>query len=180
MDYYSLNFFGLKRNLPIISIAPKIKIASFSLLGDVEMTQKSAEELAKRLQPLNFDYLVGPEVKVVPLLFALSQELTKKQFIVCRKSVKGYMIAPLIYKTKLKNKTFMLVLDGPDVARIKNKRVIVVDDVVSSGITVKNLQKFLLASGVNIVAVASIFKQSPQYQDELIYLQELPVFTSSY
>ena len=176
MDHYPLDFYGIKRDLPILSIAPKVKIASFSLLGDVEITQKSAEVLAKKLKDIEFDYLVGPEVKVVPLLFALSSMLHKSHFIVCRKSVKGYMIAPLIYKTKYKTKTFMLVLDGADALRIKNKKVVIIDDVVSSGTTINSLYKFLTSSGARVAAIASIFKQSQQFHNDLIYLQELPVF----
>ena len=172
MDYFYLDFFGLKRKLPIVPIAPKVKIASLSLLGDVELTEKAAEKLAERLKDYEFDYLVGPEVKVVPLLLALSQKLGKKKFIVCRKSIKGYMTSPKV----LNFGTQKLVLDGPDAELIKGKKVAVVDDVISSGTTIINLKKILDHTGANITIVAAIFMQGERYQESVLYLSELPVF----
>jgi len=178
MDYYDLDFFGLKRKLPIVSLTPKIKIASISLLGDAELTEKAAEKLAEKLKNYQFDYLVGPEVKVVPLLYALSQKLGQKRYVVCRKSIKGYMTSPKLLKIPKGSKFNMLVLDGPDVELLKGKKVAVVDDVVSSGTTLINLGKLLNQIGAKIVVTATIFKQGEQYQGNLIYLACLPIFSS--
>lgn len=177
MKYYTLDFFGLNRNLPIIKITPKIQIASISLLGDVELTQIAAEKLAEKLAGFDFDYLVGPEVKVVPLLFALSQILKKDRFVVCRKSIKGYMISPKIINIP-PNKNNRLVLDGPDSTLIKNKKIAIIDDVVSSGTTITNLKKLLSQTGTKIEVIASVFKQGDRYAGPLVYLQDLPIFTS--
>jgi len=178
MDYYDLDFFGLKRKLPIVSLTPKIKIASISLLGDTELTEKAAEKLAEKLKNYQFDYLVGPEVKVVPLLYALSQKLGQKRYVVCRKSIKGYMTSPQLLKIPKGPKFNMLVLDGPDAELLKGKNVAVVDDVVSSGTTLINLEKLLNQVGAKIVVTATIFRQGEQYQGSLIYLACLPVFSS--
>jgi adenine phosphoribosyltransferase len=177
MKYYPLDFFGLKRNLAIIKLTPKIQIASISLLGDVELTKLAAEKLAKKLKPYKFDYLVGPEVKVVPLLFALSQILKRERFIVCRKSIKGYMISPKVINIP-PEKNNHLVLDGPDSTLIKNKKIAIIDDVVSSGTTITNLEKLLSQTGAKIKVIASVFKQGNRYTGPLIYLQDLPIFTS--
>ncbi|RJR24950.1 adenine phosphoribosyltransferase [Candidatus Microgenomates bacterium] len=177
MEFYELDFFGLKRKLPIVSLTPKIKIASISLLGDAELTEVAASLLAEKLKGIDFDYIVGPEVKVVPLLFALSQKLGKKRYVVCRKSIKGYMLSPEVLKVTNGKKPEMLVLDGPDAQLLKGKKVIVVDDVVSSGKTITNLEKILLKTGANISLIASIFKQGNQYQGKLLYLSMLPVFS---
>ena len=72
MEYYDLKICGLSRQLPIVPLGPKLKIASFNLLGDGELVEKVAEELAKKLEKEKFDHLVGPEVKVVPLVQVLS------------------------------------------------------------------------------------------------------------
>ena len=133
--------------------------------------------MAEKLNTIDFDYLIGPEVKVVPLLYALSEDLHKDHFIVCRKSIKGYMTTPLVFKTMHKSKLMMLVLDGKDAGLLKNKKVIIVDDVVSSGNTVKNLKVLIARAGAQVVTVAAIFRQSQLFTDNLIYLKELPVFT---
>jgi adenine phosphoribosyltransferase len=172
MDFYNLDFFGLKRKLPIVPITPKVKIASLSLLGDMELTEKAAEKLSEKLRDFEFDYLVGPEAKVVPLLFALSQKMAKNKFIVCRKSIKGYMTSPKV----LNIGTHKLVLDGPDAELVKGKKVIIVDDVVSSGTTILNLEKILNSVEAEIKVVVSIFKQGEKYQGPLLYLSTLPVF----
>lgn len=178
MNYFDLDFFGITRKLPIISITSKVKIASLSLLGDVELTEIAAQKLAEKLSTFKFDYLVGPEVKVVPLLHSLSLRLNKKHFIVCRKSIKGYMLSPLVLDLSNGNQLNKLVIDGSDAMLVKNKKVLIVDDVVSSGNTIKNLKSLLLKAGAEIVAVSAIFKQGDRYQDDLIYLSDLPVFST--
>lgn len=177
MNYFDLEFFGLKRKLPIVSLGPKIKIASISLLGDTELTEKAAEKLAEKLKNYRFDYIVGPEVKVVPLLYALSEKLQQERYIVCRKSIKGYMTNPQILKIPKGPKLNLLVLDGPDAQLIKGKKVAIIDDVVSSGSTLINLEKLLKQVGAEITVTATIFKQSDQYQGSLVYLSQLPVFS---
>lgn len=175
MNTYSLDFFGLKRQLPILPISPKVKVPSISLLGDVELTQTAAIKLAEKLASLNIDYLVGPEVKVVPLLFALSQQLNKDRFVVCRKGIKGYMTSPLVLYPA--NPSESLVLDGPDSQLVKAKKVAIIDDVVSSGATIKNISLLLNKAGAEVTAIAAIFKQGDRYQEPFIYLNELPIFS---
>lgn len=176
VEYYNLDFFGLKRRLPLVSLTPKIKVASLSLLGDTELTDKAAEKLKERLEKYQFDYLVGPEVKVVPLLHALSQKLGQKRYIVCRKSIKGYMNSPFFLKTPQGTKANFLVLDGPDAELLQNKKVAIIDDVVSSGTTLTNLEKLLNQAGAKIEVVATLFKQGEQYAKDLVFLASLPVF----
>lgn len=178
MEYYTLDFFGLKRKLPIVALTPKIKIASISLLGDAELTEKAAEKLAEKLKKYQFDYLVGPEVKVVPLLHSLSLKLNRKKYVVCRKSIKGYMTNPQVLRIPKGKKFNMLVLDGPDKKILTGKKVAVIDDVVSSGITLANLEKLLNQINAKIEVIATIFKQGNQYKGKLIYLSSLPVFES--
>ncbi len=177
MEYFDLDFFDLKRKLPIVNLTPKIKIASISLLGDAELTEKAAEKLAEKLKKHQFDYLVGPEVKVVPLLHALSQKLNQKKYVVCRKSIKGYMTNPQVLRIPKGPKFNMLVLDGPDAQLLRGKKVAIIDDVVSSGNTIINLGKLLNQIGAKIEVIATIFKQGEQYQEKLIFLTRLPVFS---
>ncbi len=88
MKYYSLNICGLKRKLPLAHISKKTLLANFSILGDVELVDTLADTLAKKLKEYKFDYLVGLEIKVVPLVNGIAKRWGQKRFILCRKSVK--------------------------------------------------------------------------------------------
>jgi adenine phosphoribosyltransferase len=176
MDYYNLNICGLSRKLPIVAINPKIKIASFNLLGDGELVEKIADELIKKLKSFDFDYLVGPEVKVVPLLQSLAIKLKKPRFVILRKNIMGYMTNPLYSKNQNR-----LVLNGPDVELIKNNKVFIIDDVVSTGQTIQSLIETVNMTKAQVVGVASVLKQGEEpvtLKCPFIYLQKLPYFTS--
>lgn len=181
MDYYQLTLLGIKRELPIVSISPKLKIASFNLLGDVELVNKSAQEIAKRLVNLKFDVLVGPEVKVVPLIHQLATIIKSKNYIIFRKNIMSYMVKPIQSDGKKAGVvgSTKLVLDGRDADLLKGTRVIIVDDVVSSGRTVREITALLQKLGAKVVCVVSIFKQGDGEVLDLpnfIYLAKLPLF----
>ena len=164
MKYYSLTISGIKRELPIVSLSPKVKIASFNLLGDTQIVENIAQELLEKIKIFEFDYLVGPEVKVVPLLHELSRLLKKEKYIICRKQIHGYMVNPIISRVKPG-----LVLDGNDASLLNGKKVVVVDDVVSSGRTMKVLDNLMKLAQATIEA---------QELNNLIHLGELPLFTT--
>lgn len=173
MNYYQLDLLGIKRNLPVVSISPRLKIASFNLLGDVDLVNKSAKEIAKKLKNLKFDILVGPEVKVVPLIHQLATILKSKNYVICRKNIMGYMVKPV--QSESKNK---LVLDGRDADLLRGKRVVIVDDVVSSGRTTGEIITLLRKLDAKVVCVISIFKQGDGEIPDLpnfIYLAKLPL-----
>lgn len=173
MDYYQLDLLGLHRALPIVKISPKLSIASFNLLGDVELVNHAAKELAKKLAKYKFDVLVGPEVKVVPLIHQLATIIEAKNYIICRKNIMGYMVKPV--QSNGKNK---LVLDGRDAELLRGKKVVIVDDVVSSGRTTREIITLLQKLNAQVVCVASIFKQGDDEIPDLpnfIYLAKLPL-----
>lgn len=174
MDNYNLDICGLKRELPIVMISPKLKIASFNLLGDGELVERSTEELAKKIEKIDFDYLVGPEVKVVPLIHALSKKVKKMRYIILRKNIMGYMIHPISNKSKP-----TLVLNGPDAQILKDKKVVVIDDVVSTGRTINVVSELMRTVNAKVVAVAAILKQGEESQNlgvPFFYLGTLPFF----
>ena len=174
--YYALKIGRAKRKLPIVALGPKIKVASFNLLGDTKMVDELAKQIAKKINKVSFDYLVGPEVKVVPLLHQLSKLLKKDKYVVCRKEIHAYMVKP----TKTIQKPG-LVLNGVDADMLRGKKVVIVDDVVCSGRTLYIVEKLMKLSGAKVVAKVAVFKQGKRLhekQKDLIYLQELPVFTS--
>ena len=176
MKYYTLKIGKLERKLPIVSLGPKIKVASFNLLGDREMVEELAKMLYKKINNIKFDYLVGPEVKVVPLLHELSKLLKMDQYVVCRKEIHAYMHTPIKSMQKPG-----LVLNGSDAKLIKNKKVIVIDDVVTSGRTLYVIEDLMRTAKAKVVGKVAVFKQGDRLhekQKDLIYLDKLPVFES--
>jgi adenine phosphoribosyltransferase len=174
MEYFTLNIENITRKLPIISLGPKIKVASFNLLGDRELVEVLAKKLYIKIKNIEFDYLVGPEVKVVPLLQELSRLVGINRYIICRKEIHGYMVKPI--KTK---KEPHLVLNGADVSLIWGKRVIIVDDVITTGNTISAVEELMQKSKAQVVAEIAVFKQGDRLnptQKEIIVLGKLPVF----
>ena len=184
MEYYHLNLLGVKRELPVVCISPKLKIASFNLLGDVELVNKSAKEIAKRIKGLKFDIFVGPEVKVVPLIHQLAVITKSKNYIICRKNIMGYMVKPVQSNGKKAGVvgSTKLVLDGRDAQLLKGKKVIIVDDVVSSGRTTREIIALLTKLDACVVCVISIFKQGDEKMQDLpnfMYLARLPLIKNA-
>ncbi|OGM17189.1 hypothetical protein A2V56_05095 [Candidatus Woesebacteria bacterium RBG_19FT_COMBO_42_9] len=176
MEYYDLNICGLSRKLPVVPLKKGIKIASFNLLGDGELVDILTKELVKKIKDIEFDYLIGPEVKVVPLLQELSRILRKKRYIVCRKEIHGYMVNPLKSKTSQS-----LVIDGNDAKILSGMKVVIVDDVVTSGKTMAAISDLMERLDTKVVAKISLFKQGDLESEglkDLIYIRRLPVFAS--
>jgi len=166
---------GVKRELPIVQVGPDVAVALLNLLGDTELTEAAAEELAKRLPP-EVETLVTPEVKAVPLAHALSR-ITGKPYVVARKTEKPYMINPISRQVLsiTTGKPQLLVLDGADVPLIRGRKVAIVDDVVSTGSTLSGLRELIESVGGQVVAVLAVFTEGTPRQD-VIALGHLPLF----
>ena len=181
-SFYDLDFFGIKRSLPISYLSPRLKMANFTILGDIELTEKAGEELEKRLRDKDIipDCFVGPEVQVVPLVHNLAMRFGHKRYVVLRKQVYGYMRQPLIQQpwNGAPKHTNKLVLNGIDKTYLQGKRVVVVDDVVSTGSTMKMLLKLMKDIQVEVLIQCAIFKQGDRYTDTLLYLSELPLLNA--
>jgi adenine phosphoribosyltransferase len=174
MNYYPLKICGLTRKLPIVALGPKLSIASFNLLGDGELVEKLAAALARKLKKTDFDYLVGPEVKVVPLLQALSKKTGKPRYVVLRKHIMGYMVKPISDKTKPN-----LVLNGSDAILLKGKKVVIVDDVISTGRTFKVVRELMRLINAEVVGAVAVLKQGVEqekFEIPLFSLGTLPLF----
>jgi adenine phosphoribosyltransferase len=174
MEFYPLKFADLKRDLPVVSLSPSIKVASINFLGDSELVQAGALKVKEVLTDVKFDCLVGPEVKVVPILQELTRLLKHTRYVVFRKNITGYMVNPR------KSKYYQgLILDGRDVAYLKGKKVVVVDDVVTTGNTLTHIDKFLNEIGTEVVLNVAIFKQDSDKDTSIYnlkYIAKLPVF----
>jgi len=180
MEYYTLKLCGLTRKLPLARISKNTSLASFSILGDVELVDRVADRLIEKLQTLSFDYLVGPEVRVVPLIHEIAKRLNHKRFVICRQQVRSYMVSPIIVKPLpfFPKHVQPLVIDGPDALLLKNKKVAIIDDVISTGVTLRMIKKLMEKVNAKITATAAIIQQGEPFNPlpDLIYLGHLPIF----
>jgi len=176
---YDIEIAGLKRSLPLFEIKPGLKIAILNILGDTQLVQACARKLAKALQATDFDILVTAEAKSIPLAYALSIE-TKKPYIVLRKSYKAYMGAALIAETLsiTTGEPQTLIMDEKDQELAKGKRVVIVDDVISTGSTLQGMQMIMEKAGAHVVREAAILTEGERAKwGHIVSLGHLPLFT---
>jgi adenine phosphoribosyltransferase len=177
--YYSVEVAGLKRDLRLFEIKPGLKIAILNILGDTELVQACAKALAEKLKDKQYDILVTAEAKSIPLAYALSVE-TKKPYVVLRKAYKPYMGAALQAETLsiTTGQPQILILDEKDVEMMRGKKVVIVDDVISTGSTLQGMRMILEKASSSVVAEAAIFTEGDRAQwQNIISLGHLPVFT---
>ena len=179
-DFYTLRIAGITRNLPKVKISDKLAIASFVMLGDTELVEKTGRAIYEHpaFPRFNIDVLVCPEAKAIPLVQVLAN-LVQVNYIVARKSVKSYMNDPVTEPVSsiTTQGEQLLVLNGTDVEKIRGRNVCVVDDVVSTGGSILALERLLLKTGCKVVAKATVLLEEAGYAgDDLLYLEKLPVF----
>lgn len=180
-DYqvYSIEIAGVKRDLRLFEIKPGLKIAILNILGDTELVQACAGELGERLKDTQYDVLVTAEAKSIPLAHALSVE-TKKPYVVLRKAYKPYMGAALKAETLsiTTGQPQTLILDEKDIEMMKGRKVVILDDVISTGSTLQGMRMILEKAGSSVVAEAAIFTEGDRAQwENIIALGHLPLFT---
>jgi len=178
-ETYSIEIAGVKRKLRLFEIKPGLRIAILNILGDTELVQASARELAKKLGGLDYDIIVTAEAKSIPLAYAVSAE-TKKPYIVLRKTYKPYMGDAIRAETLsiTTGQPQVLILDEKDRELIQGKRVVIVDDVISTGSTLQGMRMILDKVGATVVGEASILTEGDRAQwMHIISLGHLPLFT---
>ena len=180
-ETYTVEVAGVKRNLPLFEVAPGLRIAVLNILGDTELVKACAVALAQRLADTEYDALVTAEAKSIPLVHALALE-TAKDYVVLRKSYKLYMgetvSADTVSITTRQPQT--LYLDEKDRAMLQGKRVVLLDDVVSTGSTLKGMRKVMQLAGAQVVAEAAVFTEGePGDWQEILALGHLPLFKNA-
>ena len=177
MKTYTLHVAGLTRELPIIKLSYDLSIASFVILGDTEIVKKTAPMIAKKLPEV--DFVVTAEAKGIPLAYEISKILNLNEYIVARKTVKAYMEEPIEVEVNSITTTNSqkLYLNNQDANKIKGKRVVLIDDVISTGQSLKALERLVEKAGANVVAKAAILAEGDaKDRKDIIFLEALPIF----
>lgn len=174
---YKMKVAGVERDLPLCPLNENLSIAAFVLFGDVELTEHCAAALLEKAPP--FDVMITAESKGIPLIYEMARLAGQNRYVLARKGVKVYMRDVIRYDvtsiTTQHQQT--LYLDGNDAAYMKGKRVLIVDDVVSTGESLLALEHLVSEAGGEIVGRMTILAEGDaKDRDDLIYLEELPLF----
>lgn len=175
-EYYELTVAGVTRNLPVCPLNEKLCIAGFVIFGDVELTKASAAALLEKAP--EFDLLITAESKGIPLAHEMTELAGKNKYVLARKAPKLYMKDPVAVEVKSITTTARqtLYLDKTDMDLMKGKRILVVDDVISTGESLAALETLVNKSGGNIVGKMAILAEGDaKDRDDIIYLEYLPL-----
>ena len=174
--FYSMKIAGLERNLPLCAVDEHLDIAAFILFGDVEITIAAATELLKKVK--DFDIIATPEAKSIPLAYELSRQ-SGKPYVVARKGPKVYMRDPIsVDVTSITTQHEQhLYLGVDEVNLMKGKRVLIVDDVISTGESLDATRKLVIRAGAIISDSCAILAEGDAAKrDDIVYLEKLPLF----
>ena len=177
MDFYDITVAGVKRRLPVVPISENLSIAAFVIFGDTEIVEPCARALAQRL-PKDVDYLITAEAKSIPLIYEMAKVMKMPKYIIARKSVKGYMVNPIVTKVKsiTTDKEQMLCVDESDIKLLRGAKVAIVDDVISTGGSIAAVEHLVTQAGGTVIARAAILAEGDAAQrDDIIYLEKIPV-----
>ncbi len=175
-DVYTMKIAGLERHLPLCPVNKNLDIAAFVMFSDVELTIACASELIKKTPAA--DVIVTAESKGIPLAYEMARQLGIK-YIVARKSTKLYMKNPIAVNVKSITTANLqtLYLDSTEAEYLSGKRVLIVDDVISTGESLNALDKLVSESGGNLVGQCAVLAEGDAAQrDDIIFLEPLPVF----
>lgn len=175
--YYKMTIAGCERMLPLCPISDTMNIGAFVIFGDPELTTASAEALVKKAP--EHDVMITAESKGIPLICEMARIAGEKRYILARKSPKLYMRNP--FKCEVRSITTdhvqTLYLDGGDAEFMKGKRVLVVDDVISTGESLHALEELVHQAGGNIVGRMAILAEGDAAErDDILFLEKLPLF----
>ena len=158
MMTYTMDIAGLKRDLPLCPVSDDLYIGAFVMFGDVEMTIHAAKELLKRAP--EFDYIIAPEAKAIPLAYEMSRQCGIP-YLLARKKAKAYMtgIFEVHVHSITTGGTQTLIIDTADAERMNGKRILIVDDVISTGESLRAMEELVKKAGGNIVGKMAVLAE---------------------
>lgn len=177
---YTMNIAGLDRDLPLCKVADDLYIGAFVMFGDAEITVACARELLARA-PKDYDYLLTAEAKSIPLIHEMARQSGAKTYFIARKGMKVYLTDPIhvtVHSITTQHEQD-LYLSGEDAARIRGKRILIVDDVISTGDSLKAMEELVVDVGGTVAGrMAVLAEGDAQNRDDIIYLNPLPLFNA--
>ncbi len=177
---YEITVAGLKRQLPLCPISDKLCIAAFVIFGDVELTCAAAAELLKRVPP--FDYMVAPEAKAIPLIHEMARQSGRNEYFLARKSPKLYMdgVFEAEDRSITTRGTQKLYMDGADARKLGGKRILILDDVISTGGSLAAVESLVRQADGQIAGRAAILAEGDAAKrTDIVYLEKLPLFNAN-
>jgi len=177
--YYKMNIAGLDRELPLCPISDSLMIGAFVIFGDPELTTACAEELLKRAP--EHDFMISAEAKGIPLVHEMARLEGNKKYFLARKAPKLYMTG--VFEAELHSITTAndqkLYLDVADAEMMKGKKILIVDDVISTGESLRAIETLVEKAGGIICGKMTVLAEGDaQDREDLIYLEKLPLFDS--
>ncbi|MBQ2825508.1 MAG: adenine phosphoribosyltransferase [Clostridia bacterium] len=176
---YKMNIAGLDRYLPLCKVTDELYIGAFVIFGDPELTVASARALLDRAP--EYDYLITAEAKSIPLIHEMARQNGNQKYIIARKYPKLYMRDIISAKVRsiTTDKEQVLYLDGNDAELMKGKRILIVDDVISTGESLRALEELVRVAQGNIVGRMCILAEGDAIaRGDITYLEELPLFNA--
>ena len=176
-EYYNITVAGVNRNLPICPLNDKLCIAGFVIFGDVELTKACAAALLEKAP--EFDYIITAESKGIPLAYEMTALAGKNKYLLARKAPKLYMKDPVAVEVKSITTAAQqtLYMDHLDMEAMRGKRILIVDDVISTGESLASLETLVQKAEGNIVGKMAILAEGDAGdREDLIYLEYLPLF----
>ena len=177
--HHTMTIAGLERNLPPCRVTDDLYIGAFVIFGDAPLTVACAEELLKRAP--EYDYLITAEAKGIPLAHEMARQHGDADYFIARKHTKLYMTS--VFESSVRSITTdaeqHLYLDGKDAEKMKGKKILIVDDVISTGESLRALEVLVeKAGGIICGKMAILAEGDAQERPDLIYLEKLPVFNA--
>ncbi len=174
---YDIDIAGLKRSLPLCRVTDDLYIGAFVIFGDVELTVHCAAELLKRAP--DYDYLIAPEAKAIPLLYEMARQSAAEKYFLARKKAKAYMQG--VFEVKVQSITTAgeqtLVIDTEEARQMEGKRMLLLDDVISTGESMRALETLVeRAGGIVAGRMAVLAEGDAAKRDDIITLAPLPLF----
>ena len=176
---YEMKVAGLKRDLPLCPISDTLMIGAFVIFGDVELTCACARDLLK-LAP-EFDYMVAPEAKAIPLVHEMASQSGRNGYFLVRKAPKLYMdgVFEAVDRSITTEGEQKLYMDGADAKKMKGRRVLILDDVISTGGSLAAVESLVeQAGGVVVGRMAILAEGDAAKREDILFLEKLPLFNA--
>ena len=175
---YPMTIAGLKRELPICKVSDDLYIAAFIMFGDQELTVECAKQLLEKV-PCEYDYMLTAEAKSIPLIHEMARQSGRNDYFLVRKNKKLYMdgVFEVSVRSITTAKEQKLYMDGADAKKMNGKRILILDDVISTGESLRAVEDLVAQAGGNVVGRMAILAEGDaKDRDDIIFLEPLPLF----